>query len=307
MPAETYQLAPGDLVVHFHNGIGRYLGMETRLNHLGLPSEFLSLEYADNAKLFVPLNQVHLVSKYIGAHEELPHLHTLGSHRWKKSREQTEKAIIGYAVELLDSYAQRANKPGFVYPPDSPDQKNFEETFPFIETEDQLMAIDAIKKDMTSNHSMDRLVCGDVGYGKTEVAMRAAFKAVVDGRKQVVILVPTTVLAMQHYETFVDRMRQFPLTIDVVSRFRTPKQIKKTLEGVSKGTVDILIGTHRLVSGDVAFKDLGLVIIDEEQRFGVRAKEFLKQLKVNVDCLTLSATPIPRTLYISLIGARDSR
>ncbi len=304
-PIETYDLTPGETVVHLNNGIGRYLGMENRPNHLGIPSEFFTIEYAENAKLYVPLNQAHLVTKYIGAGEEIPKLHTLGSQRWKKTREQTERAILGYASDLLKSYAQRAIKEGFIYPEDSEDLHTFEEEFPFTETEDQLAAIASIKQDMMSPKAMDRLICGDVGYGKTEVAMRAAFKAVLDGRKQVAVLVPTTVLAMQHYENFIERMSNFPVNVGVLSRFRTAKEIKETLEGVAQGSVDIVIGTHRMISQDVKFKDLGLVIIDEEQRFGVRAKEHLKKLKIEVDCLTLSATPIPRTLYMSLIGARD--
>ncbi len=304
-PAETYDLLPGETVVHLNNGIGRYLGMENRPNHLGIPSEFFTIQYADNAKLYVPLNQAHLITKYIGANEEIPKLHALGSQRWKKTREQTERAILGYASDLLQNYAQRAIAKGFAYPSDSSDLDAFEEEFPFVETEDQLAAIANIKQDMMSKKAMDRLICGDVGYGKTEVAMRAAFKAVMDGRKQVAVLVPTTVLAMQHYENFIDRMTNFPINVGVLSRFRSSKQIKETLEGLERGSVDIVIGTHRIISEDVKFKDLGLVIIDEEQRFGVKAKEHLKKIKVGVDCLTLSATPIPRTLYMSLIGARD--
>lgn len=304
-PSETYDLLPGEMIVHLNNGVGRYLGMEKRPNHLGIPSEFFTIAYADNAKLYVPLHQAHLITKYIGAHEEIPKLHTLGSQKWKKTREQTEKAILGYASELLQNYARRAMTPGFIYPPDGPYQLAFEEEFPFVETEDQLEAVAHIKQDMTSDKVMDRLICGDVGYGKTEVAMRAAFKAVIDGKKQVAILVPTTVLAMQHYENFVDRMSNFPINVGVLSRFRTAKQIQETLKGVEQGSIDILIGTHRIISEDVKFKNLGLVIIDEEQRFGVRAKEHLKKIKIGVDCLSLSATPIPRTLYMSLMGARD--
>lgn len=305
-PIETYDLNPGDLVVHLHNGIGRYTGMENRLNHLNIPSEFFVIEYAEQSKLYVPLNQAHLITKYIGADDEhMPKLHTLGSHRWKKTKELTERAILGYASDLLQLYAKRSVKEGFAYPDDTSDMLAFEEEFPFVETEDQLTAIANLKEDMRSSKVMDRLICGDVGYGKTEVAMRAAFKAVIDGHKQVAVLVPTTVLAMQHYENFVDRMRNFPINIGVLSRFRTAKQIRETLEGVSNGSIDIVIGTHRIISEDVVFKDLGLVIIDEEQRFGVKAKEHLKKAKVGVDCLTLSATPIPRTLYMSLVGARD--
>lgn len=304
-PADTYDLLPGEMVVHLHNGIGRYLGMEMRPNHLGISSEFFTIEYADQAKLYVPLNQAQLITKYVGSNEEIPKLHTLGNPRWKKTREQTEKAILSYASDLLKDYAKRAVIKGSIYPPDSADQNVFEEEFPYTETEDQLAAVASIKQDMMSAKAMDRLICGDVGYGKTEVAMRAAFKAVVDGRKQVAVLVPTTVLAMQHYENFVERMSNFPIQVGVLSRFRTSKQIKETLEGIAQGSVDIVIGTHRIISEDVKFKELGLVIIDEEQRFGVQAKEHLKKIKMGVDCLTLSATPIPRTLYMSLIGARD--
>ncbi len=304
-PSEVYDLTPGEIVVHLNNGIGKYLGLEKRPNNLGIESEFFLIEYADNAKLYVPINQAHFVSKYIGAGEEVPKMHTLGSNRWKRTRENTERAILGYASDLLQVYAKREMKGGFQFPPDGPDLLSFEEEFPFVETEDQLIAISNIKGDMCSQKAMDRLVCGDVGYGKTEVAMRAAFKTVLDGGKQVAILVPTTVLAMQHYENFVDRMRNFPVNVAVLSRFRSAKQTKQAIEGLEKGTVDIVIGTHRLISKDVKFKNLGLIIIDEEQRFGVRAKEHLKKIKTDVDCLTLSATPIPRTLYMSLIGARD--
>lgn len=305
MPIEAYDLAPGEMVVHMNNGIGRYLGIEKRPNHNGIVTEFFAIEYADHAKLYVPITQSYMVTKYIGASEELPRLHTLGSPRWKKTWETTEQAIHTYAKDLLQFYAQRSMEQGIAYPEDSPEMLAFEEEFPFSETEDQLEAIKAIKQDMTSKLTMDRLVCGDVGYGKTEVAMRAAFKAVIDGRKQVAVLVPTTVLAMQHYENFTARMGNFPVNIGVLSRFRTAKEIRETLEGVAKGSIDILIGTHRIISDDVKFNDLGLVIIDEEQRFGVKAKEHLKKVKLNIDCLTLSATPIPRTLYMSLAGVRD--
>lgn len=304
-PVETYELVPGDMVVHLHNGIGRYIGLEKKPNHLGTLSEFFTIEYAENAKLYVPLNQAYLITKYIGSNEEIPRLHTLGSGRWKRTKEQTERAILGYAADLLQIYAKRSIQKGFVFSNDSTDVAAFEEEFPYVETEDQLAAVASLKGDMMSEKIMDRLICGDVGYGKTEVAMRAAFKAVVDGRKQVAVLVPTTVLAMQHYDNFVDRMGNFPVNVGVLSRFRTPKQIRETLDGLANGTVDIVIGTHRIISEDVIFKDLGLVIIDEEQRFGVKAKEHLKKIKIGVDCLTLSATPIPRTLYMALVGARD--
>ena len=305
LPSETLDIAKGDIVVHYIHGIGRYLGIEKRLNNDGVSHEFLLIEYADNGKLFVPLNQAHLITKYIGASEEIPSMHNLGENRWKKKREQAERAVLEYAAELLDLYAKRELSGGFICQPDGQEMEAFEEDFPYVETEDQLSAIQSIKEDMISPKSMDRLICGDVGYGKTEVAMRAAFKAVSDGEKQVAVLVPTTVLAMQHFESFVERFSNFPVTIGVLSRFRTAKQIKETLEGMKTGAIDIVIGTHRIISQDVEFKDLGLIIIDEEQRFGVKAKEHLKRMKVGVDCLTLSATPIPRTLYMSLIGARD--
>ncbi|NGX41858.1 MAG: Transcription-repair-coupling factor [Chlamydiae bacterium] len=304
-PSEVYDLTPGEMVVHLNNGIGRFLGIEKRPNNVGIESEFMLVEYADNAKLYVPMNQAHLISKYIGTSDDIPKMHTLGSNRWKRTKENTERAILGYASELLQLYAKREMKGGFAYPEDSPDILAFDEEFPFVETEDQLLALASIRRDMLSQKAMDRLVCGDVGYGKTEIAMRAAFKAILDGGKQVAMLVPTTILAMQHYENFLDRMRSFPVNIAVLSRFRSSKQMRKTLEDIANGTVDIVIGTHRLISKDVHFKNLGLVIVDEEQRFGVRAKEHLKKIKTGVDCLTLSATPIPRTLYMSLIGARD--
>jgi transcription-repair coupling factor (superfamily II helicase) len=303
--SDFHELVPGDLVVHFHNGIGKFLGMEKKKNHLGQETEFLSLEYAEKSKLYVPISQAYLVSRYIGAHEEVPTLHTLGTKQWQKTKLHAQKAIIGYAQDLLRMNAERTVKGGFAFPDDTHELKNFENDFPYVETEDQIQAIAAVKSDMTSPKAMDRLICGDVGYGKTEVAMRAAFKAVADGKKQVAVLVPTTVLALQHFETFTDRMANYPIIIRAISRFHTPKEVKQTLKDVADGKVDILIGTHRLISKDVVFNDLGLIVIDEEQRFGVRAKEHLKTLKTGVDCLTLTATPIPRTLYLSLVGARE--
>jgi transcription-repair coupling factor (superfamily II helicase) len=303
--AEFHALTPGDLAVHFHSGIGRYIGMEKQVNHLGVETEFLTLEYAEKSKLFVPLSQAYLVSRYIGANEEAPTLSQLGSKRWQTTRQSAQAQIVGYASDLLKLYAERAVVGGNKYPLDSSLMRQFESDFPYQETEDQLLAINALKEDMCSGKAMDRLVCGDVGYGKTEVAMRAAFKAVVDGKKQVAVLVPTTVLAMQHFETFSERMRGFPVRVDVVSRLKTVKETKETLRQAEAGEIDILVGTHRLLSQDVRFKDLGLIIIDEEQRFGVRAKEHLKKFKTSVACLTLSATPIPRTLYMSLVSARD--
>lgn len=303
--SDFHELIPGDVVVHFHHGIAKFLGIEKKPNHMGTTTEFLALEYAEASKLFIPVAQSHLVSRYIGSKEELPHLSQLGSNRWLKTRNTAQQAIIGYADQLIRMYAERAVHGGIVFPSDSSDLQLFEADFPFVETEDQILAIQAVKEDMQSSKAMDRLICGDVGYGKTEVAMRAAFKAVIDGKKQVALLVPTTVLAMQHYETFLARMANFPIQIAVLSRFRSAKEIKETLKKTAEGKIDILIGTHRLISSDVHFKDLGLLIIDEEQRFGVRAKEHLKRIKTGVDCLTLSATPIPRTLYLSLIGAKE--
>ena len=263
------------------------------------------LEYSENSKLFIPVAQSHLVSRYIGIKEETPTLSQLGSNKWQKVRLQAQQSILGYADQLLRMQAERTIQGGFRFPEDTEEMQWFELDFPFVETEDQIGAIQAIKQDMQSEKAMDRLICGDVGYGKTEVAMRAAFKAVTDGKKQVAVLVPTTVLAMQHFETFSSRMANFPIRIGILSRFRSAKQIKETLEKTKNGEIDILIGTHRLLSKDVQFERLGLMIIDEEQRFGVRAKEHLKALKTGVDCLTLSATPIPRTLYMTLIGTKE--
>ncbi len=304
-PSEYAALKGGDLVVHFHHGIGKYLGVERRPNHEGREVEFMVLEYAEKGKLFVPMTQGHLVSKYIGSHEERPTLHQIGSNKWARTRATAERAIADYASDLLKMHAQRQMAKGHIYPADSDDLLRFERDFPYEETGDQLAAIAAVKEDLCSEKPMDRLICGDVGYGKTEVAMRAAFKVAHDGGKQVAILVPTTVLAMQHYETFSARMENYPINVGVLSRFRSAKEQKETLAQVKAGTVDILIGTHRIIGKDVHFKDLGLIIIDEEQKFGVRAKEKLRAFKAGVDSLTMTATPIPRTLYLSLMGARD--
>lgn len=303
-PSTMHELVPGDYVVHLNTGIGKFLGTEKQ-SIAQKSDEFFVIEFADQAKMYVPFSQAHLISKYIGGREdEKPKLHQIGSSRWKKTKEQTERNIMGYACDLLHLYAKRKMKSGYRFPEDSSHLFSFENDFLYEETEDQISAIADIKEDMCSNEPMDRLVCGDVGYGKTEVAMRAAFKAV-DAGKQVAVLVPTTVLAMQHYETFLERMWNFAVKVDVLSRFRTSKEIKKTLEALEQGSIDILIGTHRILGKDVQYKNLGLLIIDEEQRFGVRAKEKLKSFKDQIDCLSLSATPIPRTLYMSLFGARD--
>jgi len=306
LPAsEFHELEMGDPIVHMHSGVGRFLGIEKQKNLNGEQEEFMLLEYAEGSKLYVPLTQSHLVSRYIGTREERPTLNKLGTNKWQTQRIKAEKAIIGYAKEMLEVQAKRVSEGGHASGPDSEDLNLFELEFPYEETDDQLSAIAALKKDMMASDAMDRLICGDVGYGKTEVAMRAAAKAVMDSGKQVAVLVPTTVLAMQHYDNFKARMANFPIEVGVVSRFVKPKQVRETLKKVAEGQVDILIGTHRLISQDVDFKNLGLMIIDEEQRFGVKAKEALKKRKSSIDCLTLSATPIPRTLYSSLIGLRD--
>ncbi|MEL7431545.1 MAG: transcription-repair coupling factor [Chlamydiota bacterium] len=303
--SDMHTLEPGDLVVHFHSGIGKYLGTEKQKNHLGLEAEFLVVEYAKKSKLYVPIAQAHLVSKYIGSSERAPILTDLGSKKWHQAKIKVQKEIMGYASDLLHLYAERQLEEATVHEPDSRLMQEFEEDFPYEETPDQRLAIDAIKQDLQTPKPMDRLISGDVGYGKTEVAMRAAFKAVVDGNGQVALLVPTTVLATQHYDTFVERMGDYPVRIGILSRFHTTKQNRKTLEDLASGEIDIIIGTHRLLSKDVLFPRLTLLIIDEEQRFGVRAKERLKARKRSIHSLALSATPIPRTLYMSLVGARD--
>ena len=298
------QIEQGDYVVHFHNGIGQYLGVEMLKNHLGHNQEFFVIEYAQKSRFLLPLSQSHLLFRYIGTKEGLPKVHKLGSFLWDKTKKKAEKAIIGYAKQLLDLEAKRSLQGGFSYPEDSPETKTFEASFPYTETEDQKKAIAEIKKDMTSPEAMDRLLCGDVGYGKTEVALRASFKAVVDGKKQVALLAPTTILALQHFETCKERMAPFSIQIGMISRLQSITENRTTLKKAEEGKIDILIGTHRITSKDVRFKNLGLIIIDEEQRFGVRTKEKLKAFKIGVDCLSLSATPIPRTLYLSLVGVK---
>jgi transcription-repair coupling factor (superfamily II helicase) len=305
-PLNFIELAIGDIVVHINHGIGRYIGIENHTNHLNVDTEFMSIEYDGGARLYVPLTQAHLVSRYIGAkEEEHPRLHALGGKRWNRTRSVAEHTINDYAAQVLQIHAERSLAGGYAFPECSEETIQFEDDFPYQETDDQLRAIDSIKSDMLSGKPMDRLICGDVGYGKTEVAMRAAFKAVTDGGKQVAILVPTTILAMQHYDTLSERMEHHPVVVKALSRFQTTKETKETLAGLASGSVDIVIGTHRILSADVNFKDLGLLIIDEEQRFGVKAKDKLKATKTGVDCLTLTATPIPRTLYLSMAGARD--
>jgi transcription-repair coupling factor (superfamily II helicase) len=297
-------LAVGDYVVHVEHGIGQYQGLKEVPQEDGAAAEFMVLEYAEGARLYVPLTRLDLVQKYRSSEGVKPVLNRLGTAQWQKTKARVKKAMKDMAEELLKLYAVRKTAQGHAFASDSEWQREFEDSFAFSETEDQMNAILDVKRDMEASTPMDRLLCGDVGYGKTEVAMRAAFKAVQDGR-QVAVLAPTTVLAFQHYNTFRQRFAAFPLKIDMLSRFRTPKQQKETLTKVEAGEIDIVIGTHRLLSKDVKFNNLGLVTVDEEQRFGVRHKERLKQLRKEVDVLTMSATPIPRTLHMSLLGLRD--
>ena len=298
-------LAVGDYVVHVEHGIGQYQGLKEIAQGDGDKAEFMILEYAEGARLYVPLTRLDLVQKYRSAEGGAkPVLNRLGTQQWDRTKARVKKAMKDMADELIKLYALRKTAAGHSFPPDTQWQGEFEDAFEFNETEDQAQAIVDVKKDMEQAQPMDRLLCGDVGYGKTEVAMRAAFKAVSDN-KQVAVLAPTTVLAFQHFETFKRRFAAFPITVEMISRFRTPRQQKEIVEKVEQGKVDILIGTHRLLSKDIKFADLALVVVDEEQRFGVRHKERLKQLKKEVDVLTMSATPIPRTLHMSLVGLRD--
>ncbi|HIT72465.1 transcription-repair coupling factor [Tyzzerella sp. An114] len=303
-PIESFtDLKVGDYVVHESHGIGVYRGLE-KIVVEGISKDYMKISYSDGGNLFVPVNQMDLIQKYIGNGGARPKLNKLGSQEWSKAKNKVRSAVKVLAQDLVMLYAKRQATKGFQYSEDNMWQREFEESFPYDETEDQLLAIEDVKRDMEGTQVMDRLICGDVGYGKTEVAIRAAFKAVQDG-KQVAYLVPTTILAQQHYNTFCQRMADYPVRVDLLSRFRTPKQQKETLNALEKGYADIVIGTHRILSKDVKFKDLGLIIVDEEQRFGVNHKEKLKTLKENVDVLTLTATPIPRTLHMSLAGIRD--
>ncbi|MDP6795726.1 MAG: transcription-repair coupling factor [Verrucomicrobiota bacterium] len=309
-------LSPGDFVVHLQHGIGRYLGLKvlpvgTRTTrNEGGGEECLVIEYGtrdpeqEPPKLYVPVSEAHLVSKYVGTGRARPPLSLLGGKRWAKAKADAEKAVEDLAADLLKLQAAREAQPGHAFCSDTPWQREFEGSFPFEETRDQWSAIEATKQDMERHKPMDRLVCGDVGFGKTEVAIRAAFKAVMDG-KQVAVLVPTTVLAQQHYNTFLERMTQFPVSVELLSRFRSKKEADAVADALAAGSVDVVIGTHKLIQPSVRFRELGLVIIDEEQRFGVRHKEQLKMLRQTVDVLTLTATPIPRTLHMALTGARD--
>ncbi len=297
------ELKPGDYVVHENHGLGIYQGIE-KIEVDKVAKDYMKISYAGGGNLYIPATQLDLIQKYASADSKKPKLNRLGGQDWTRTKSRVRSAVKEIAKDLVELYAARQEKAGFVYGEDTVWQKEFEEMFPFEETDDQLLAIDAVKKDMESTKIMDRLICGDVGYGKTEIAIRAAFKAVQED-KQVVYLVPTTVLAQQHYNTFVQRMKDFPVRVDLMCRFRTPAQQKKTIEDTKRGLVDIIIGTHRVLSDDIEYKDLGLLIIDEEQRFGVQHKEKIKKLKENVDVMTLTATPIPRTLHMSLIGIRD--
>jgi transcription-repair coupling factor (superfamily II helicase) len=296
-------LQPGEYVVHVSYGIGKFLGTET-IEEKGGKAEYLTIAYADNVKIQVAVQNIALVQKYIGTSPKRPTLSKVGSKRWQKQKEKVAESVRDLAAEMLAVQAKRQALGGIAYGDDSNWQLEFEESFPYQETPDQLGAIREIKADMQEPIAMDRLLCGDVGYGKTELAMRAAFKAVENG-KQVAVLVPTTVLSVQHGRTFTERFADFPVTVEVLNRFKTGRQAKDILNRTREGHVDVLIGTHRLLSGDVAFKDLGLLIIDEEQRFGVEHKERLKKMRVNVDILTMTATPIPRTLHMALLGLRD--
>ncbi|MGO1061138.1 transcription-repair coupling factor [Planococcus sp. FY231025] len=297
------EIKPGDYVVHVHHGIGRYVGIET-LEIGGVHKDYLHIVYKADDKLFVPVDQIDLIQKYIASEEKEPKLHKMGGAEWKKTRKKVSAAVQDIADDLIKLYAEREALKGYAFSEEQDMQRQFEAEFQYEETVDQLRSINEVKRDMEKERPMDRLICGDVGYGKTEVAIRAAFKAVLDG-KQVAFLVPTTILAQQHYETMVERFKDYPITVGLMSRFRSKKQQTETAKGLKNGSVDIVVGTHRILSKDIAYKDLGLLIIDEEQRFGVTHKEKIKQMKTNVDVLTLTATPIPRTLHMSMIGVRD--
>ncbi|MGW7906045.1 transcription-repair coupling factor [Staphylococcus xylosus] len=301
---KSYQdLKVGDYIVHVHHGVGRYLGVET-LEVGGVHKDYIKLQYKGTDQLFVPVDQMDQVQKYVASEDKTPRLNKLGGTEWKKTKAKVQQSVEDMADELIELYKAREMSVGYQFGPDTAEQNDFEIDFPYELTPDQSKSIEEIKKDMEIERPMDRLLCGDVGYGKTEVAVRAAFKAVMEG-KQVAFLVPTTILAQQHYETLIERMQDFPIEVQLISRFRTAKEIKKTKEGLESGFVDIIVGTHKLLGKDIHYKDLGLLIVDEEQRFGVRHKERIKSLKNNVDVLTLTATPIPRTLHMSMLGVRD--
>jgi transcription-repair coupling factor (superfamily II helicase) len=300
---ELQTLQPGDFVTHIDYGIGKFAGLEKKVVN-GHEQESIRLVYRDDDLLYVSIHALHKISRYSGSESTPPLISKLGSQEWETKKSKAKKRVKDIAKELIELYAKRKTAPGTAFSPDGYLQAELESSFLYDDTPDQARATDDVKRDMEMPHPMDRLICGDVGFGKTEVAIRAAFKAAADG-KQVAVLVPTTILAMQHFRTFMERLSAFPITIDYISRFRSPKEIKEIIKHVGEGKVDILIGTHRIVSKDIEFKNLGLLIVDEEQKFGVKVKDRLKELKFNVDVLTLTATPIPRTLHFSLMGARD--
>ncbi|MDP3804154.1 MAG: CarD family transcriptional regulator, partial [Candidatus Omnitrophota bacterium] len=304
LPIDNFvDIETGDYVVHIDHGIGRYLGIEKVKVEKRYIDHFV-IEYADGDKLYAPYADLNKIQKYLGFEKKTPKLYKLGGKLWKRVKEKAREGVRRIAVDLLELAAKRSGTEGFKFSQDTEWQKELEGEFPYKETPDQLRSMIEVKRDMESPKPMDRLLCGDVGYGKTEVALRAAFKALMYN-KQVAILVPTTILAEQHCNTFKSRVKRYPVNIEMLSRFKTEREQECITNGIRDGTIDIIIGTHRLLSSDIKFKDLGLVIIDEEQRFGVRHKEHLKRLRFTVDCLTLTATPIPRTLYLALMGGRD--
>ena len=304
-PIDSFvDIEPGDYIVHIDYGIGKYLGMQRMRRSGGTLKNYFVIEYAEGDKLYIEDNDLHKLQRYISFHRKPPSLNRLKGNRWKASKRNASRGASRIAKDFLDLEARRKSASGYSFSKDTDWQKEVEEAFPYEETPDQMKATIEAKRDMESPRPMDRLLCGDVGYGKTEVAMRAAFKAVMDN-KQVAFLVPTTILAEQHTDTFTRRLKDFPVNVEMLNRFRTQAEQQHILEDLSEGRVDIVIGTHRLLSGDVRFKDLGLLIVDEEQRFGVRHKDKIKRMRVNVDILTLTATPIPRTLYLSLMGGKD--
>ena len=296
-------LKAGDFVVHKNHGIGEFIGVNT-ITADGVTKDYIKIKYKNDDVLYVPTNQLDTIRKFVGGGERIPKVNRLGGKEWEQTKARVKKNLREVAKELIELYAKRQKVQGYAFSKDTPWQTQFENSFPYQETDDQLRCIEEVKKDMEMPKPMDRLLCGDVGYGKTEVAIRAAFKAVMD-QKQVAYLVPTTVLADQQYESFKERMEEFPIRVEVLNRFKTKKEQNAIIKKLKLGEVDVVIGTHRLLSKDVEFKDLGLLIIDEEHRFGVKAKEKIKEYKTNVDVLTMTATPIPRTLHMSIVGVRD--
>ena len=296
-------LKEGDYIVHRTHGIGQYIGVNTIMAD-GITKDYIKLKYKDNDILYVPTNSLDNIRKYIGSENETPKINKLGSKEWEKAKAKVKSNLREVAEELIRLYAIREKSEGFAFSKDTDWQREFEDSFPYQETDDQLRCIEEVKKDMEKPKPMDRLLCGDVGYGKTEVAIRASFKAVMDG-KQVAYLAPTTILSEQQYNSFKDRMKNYPINVEVINRFKSKKQQTEIVKKLKLGEIDILIGTHRLLSQDIEFKNLGLLIVDEEHRFGVKAKEKIKEYKTNVDVLTMTATPIPRTLHMSIVGMRD--